>query len=113
MGTAERRLEILKYLCRHRRATMPQLAEIFSVSIRTIHRDILGIEMTFHAPIVCRCGKYNGGIYIVGDYTFDRMYMHEDEILLLSKLKSMVGDQLTEKENALLSQIIKNYSKTA
>jgi len=36
MGTAERRLEILKYLCRVRKATMPELAEKFGVSIRTI-----------------------------------------------------------------------------
>ena len=48
MGTAERRLEILKYLCRYRRATMPKLAEKFGVSVRTIQRDILEIEATFH-----------------------------------------------------------------
>ena len=51
MGTAERRLEILKYLCKYRRAKMPQLAEMFGVSIRTIQRDILEIEVTFHVPL--------------------------------------------------------------
>ena len=40
MGTAERRLEILNYLCQKRYATMPELAEKFGVSVRTIHRDI-------------------------------------------------------------------------
>lgn len=40
MGTAERRLEIYKYLCLARKATMPQLAKMFGVSVRTIQRDI-------------------------------------------------------------------------
>ena len=61
MGTAERRLEILKYLCKYRRATMPQLAEMLGVSVRTIQRDILEIEATFHVPIYVLFGKYDGG----------------------------------------------------
>ena len=60
MGTAERRLEILKYLCKVRKATMPQLAQIFGVSVRTIQRDILELEATFHVPIDVRCGKHHG-----------------------------------------------------
>ena len=51
MGTAERRLEILKYLCKARKTTMGQLAEMFGVSIRTIQRDIYEIEVTFHVPL--------------------------------------------------------------
>ena len=113
MGTAERRLEILKYLCRFRRATMPQLAEIFGVSVRTIQRDIGEIEVTLHVPLDTRCGKYHGGVYVIGDYSFDRVYMHDDELILLTKLGDLVRDQLTDKEKALLSQIIKAYTKSA
>ena len=113
MGTAERRLEILKYLCKFREATMPQLAEIFGVSVRTIQRDILEIEATFHVPLDIRCGKYDGGIYVMGDYSFDRSYMHDDELMLLSKVKKLVNGQLTEKEKALFAQIIKTYTKIA
>lgn len=113
MGTAERRLEILKYLCKHRKATMPCLAELFGVSTRTIQRDILEIEATFHAPLDVRCGKYNGGVYVVGDYSFDRIYMRDDELKLLSKIQNIVKNQLTEKDNALLCQIIKTYTKIA
>lgn len=113
MGTAERRLEILKYLCKARKATMPQLAEIFDVSVRTIQRDIFEIEETFRVPLDIRCGKYEGGVYVIGDYTFERAYMHEDELSLLSKIQDLVKDQLSDKENALLSQIIKNYTKSA
>ena len=113
MGTAERRLEILKYLCRYRRATMPQLAEKFSVSVRTIQRDILEIEATFHIPLDVRCGKYDGGVFVVGDYSFDRAYMHKDELDLLAKIQRLVSKELSEKEKELLSQIIKTYTKTA
>lgn len=112
MGTAERRLEILKYLCKHRRATMPQLAEMFGVSVRTIQRDIFEIETTFHIPIEIRYGRY-GGIYIVGDYRFDQTYMCEEELLLLHKVQNLVKNQISEQENTLLSQLIKKYSKSA
>ena len=113
MGTAERRLEILKYLCQKRHATMPELAKIFGVSVRTIHRDIYEIEATFHAPLDVRCGKYDGGVYVFGDYRFDRAYMCDEELALLSKIKNMVQAQLSEKENSMLSQIIKIYTKRA
>ena len=113
MGTAERRLEILKYLCRARKSTMPKLAELFDVSIRTIQRDILEIEATFHVPLDIRCGKSDGGVFVIGDYSFDRAYMHDEELALLSKVQELVKDQLSEKEKALLAQIIKTYTKAA
>ena len=113
MGTAERRLEILKYLCRARKSTMPKLAELFGVSVRTIQRDIFEIEATFHVPLDIRYGKYDGGIYVMGDYSFDRAYMHEDELALLTKIQELVKNQLSENENALLSRIIKTYTKIA
>ena len=113
MGTAERRLEILKYLCRYRRATMPQLAEKFGVSVRTIQRDIFEIEATFHVPLDIRCGKYDGGVFVKGDYSFDRAYMYDEELELLTKIHGMVKHKLTKKENSLLSRIIKTYTKYA
>ena len=113
MGTAERRLEILKYLCKHRKATMPQLAEKFGVSVRTIQRDISELEVTLHIPLNIRSGKYNGGVYINGDYSFDRMSMHKEESTLLIKIQDLVRNQISDKENLLFSQIIKKYSKTA
>lgn len=112
MGTAERRLEIYKYLCLARKATMPQLAKMFGVSVRTIQRDIFEIEATFHAPLDIVKGRY-GGVSIIGDHTLDRAYMCDEELLLLKKIQSLVQTQITEKENVLLTQIIKKYSKSA
>lgn len=111
MGTAERRLEILNYLCRKRHATMPELAEMFGVSVRTIHRDIYEIEVTFRVPLDVRSGKYEGGIYVIGDYSFDRAYMRDEELELLTKVKGMVSNKLSDKENAMLCEIIKTYTK--
>ena len=113
MGTAERRLEILKFLCRVRSAKMPQLAELFGVSVRTIQRDIFEIEATFHAPLNVKYGKYDGGVYVIGDYTFDRIYMCEEELLLFKKIQALVREQLSDEENYMLSQTIKNYTKSA
>ena len=110
MGTAERRLEILKYLCRVRKTTVPELSEKFGVSERTIQRDIIEIELTFHAPLDIRGGRY-GGIFVIGDYSFDRAYMCDDELDLLRKIQGLVENQLSDSENRSLSQIIKKYSK--
>ena len=55
----------------------------------------------------------DGGVFVVGDYSFDRAYMHDEELALLSKVQEMVKDKLSEKENALFSQIIKIYTKAA
>ena len=111
MGTAERRLEILKYLCKYRRATMPQLAEMFGVSVRTIQRDILEIEATFHAPLDVRCGKYDGGVFVVGDYSFDHAYMHDEELALLSKIHGMVKHKLKKRKFAIHTNYKYLYKK--
>ena len=111
MAPAEGRLAILSYLRRKRHATMTELADEFGVTVRTIQRDIYEIEASFHAPIDVKCGKYDGGVYIVGDYTFDRMYMCEEELRLLCKAKQLLANRLSDKESALLEQIIRNYTK--
>ncbi len=110
MGTAERRLEILKYLCRKRYCTMPQLAREFGVCVRTIQRDIYEIELVFRAPLQVKSGKH-GGIWVMGNYTLDRVYMCEEEIALLQKIRGMVGEGLTPQEMCLFGKILENYTK--
>lgn len=112
MGTAERRLEIYKYLCLARKATMPQLADLFGVSARTIQRDIFEIEAVFHAPLEVKAGKY-GGITVLGDHTLDRAYMSEEELQLLNKIYSLVRDQISPQEGDVFLRIIKKYTKSA
>lgn len=109
MGTAERRIEIMKLLCKKRYETMSNLSEEFGVSVRTIQRDI--DELTFLMPLYVKSGRYEGGVYVDKDYTMDRMYMTTDEINLLVKVRKMTSDKLSKLENTLFDQIIKAYSK--
>ena len=111
MKANERRFEIMKYLCRYRFATMSKLAKEFNVSVRTIQRDVSELENVFHIPIVVKQGNVGGGIYVIGNYTFDRAYMHNDEIKLLEKTKDLVGTRLSCEERNMFQNIIKNYSK--
>ena len=81
MGTAERRIEIMKILCCERHVTMTILAEKFSVSIRTIKRDI--DELGSIIPLETKTGRYQGGVYVMNGYVWDRIYMSEHDIALL------------------------------
>ena len=114
MGSAERKLKMITYLCRKRHTTLTELSREFGVSIRTIQRDILELE-TLGIPLDVKMGRYEGGVYVVGNYTIDRMYMNQEEIFVLQKVQQANSRQelihLSEKESQVLNQIIQNYSK--
>lgn len=111
MGTAERRREIMKMLCRYRYKTMPDLAFEFGVSMRTIQRDIEALSRT--EPIYTQFGRH-GGVYVVDGYSMNRMYMTDTEIDVLQKLYIAAdenGSLLTNDEKNVLRFIISQYSK--
>ena len=101
MGTAERRIEIMKLLCRERHITMPNLAMRFSVSVRTIKRDI--DELGYTIPLVIKAGRYQGGVYVTEGYSWDRMYMSAEDISLLKAIKSVgkKGSELVLDDSSL------------
>lgn len=112
MGTTERRREIMKILCRRQHETMSNLASELGVSIRTIQRDIDTLSIS--EPIYTQTGKYNGGVYIVEGYSFDRMYMTERELEVLKKLyiaTTETATLLTIGEKEILHGLISQYSK--
>ena len=112
MGTAERRYEIMKILCRRRYETIRNLACEFGVSMRTVQRDLEVLSGS--EPIYTQFGKYGGGVYVVEDYSMDRMYMKEQEIDVLRKLyiaADKYKDLLTTDEKNLLKSLISQYSK--
>ena len=111
MGNTERRLEILKLLCRRRYEKIGNLASEFGVSKRTISRDIEYLSLK--NPIYTQSGKYGGGIYILDSFTIDRMYMTDTELNVLKKLNIVVSKTkfLTEEEKKILASIISDYSK--
>lgn len=113
MGTAERRSEIMRILCRRRYEKISNLAKEFGVSTRTILRDVEILSVT--EPIYTQCGRYSGGVYVTNDYSMNRMYMTEKELLLLHKLLDFAEKkaicQLSDEENKLLKSIISQYTK--
>lgn len=115
LGTAERRLKLIKLLCQPRHETIINLSKEFNVSVRTIQRDI--DEISDMLPIYVKTGRYNGGVYVVDGFKADKMYMSDNEIALLKKVRETCfsGAKLTlnSQEIETLSKIIVNYSKPA
>ena len=111
MGTAERRYEIMKILCRRRYETIRNIASEFGVSMRTVQRDIEALSET--EPIYTQFGKY-GGVYVVEGYSMDQMYMKDSELDVLQKLYIAAEKNealLTIDEKNLLGSLISQYSK--
>ena len=113
LGTAERRNEIMKTLCRRRYETISNLASEFGVSERTIRRDIEALSLS--EPIYTQTGRHCGGVYVVEGYSMERMYMSQIELDLLHKLLGLADQQasciLSAEEKKLLQSIILQYER--
>ena len=112
MGTAERRNEIIKILCRRRHETIENLASELAVSKRTIRRDIEVLSISY--PIYTQTGKYNGGVYVMDGFFLERMYMNDTELNVLKKIYIISQNDnslLTKQELSILDSIIATYSK--
>ena len=112
MGTAERRYEIMKLLCRRTHETINNMAFEFGVSSRTIQRDIDALSRT--EPLFTQGGRYGGGVYVIEGYSMTRMYMTKAELDVLKKLYIAADENatlLTTDEKNLLERLISQYSK--
>ena len=104
MKIRESRLfRIVYYLLQNGKATAPELAQKFEVSIRTIYRDIDSISSA-GIPIYAMQGK-GGGISILNDYTLDKsLFSEQEQEQMLTALQGMVAT--TEKNsNELLTKL--------
>lgn len=103
----------MKLLCQRRHETIINLSKEFNVSVRTIQRDI--DEISDMLPIYVKTGRYNGGVYVIDGFSFDRMYMSEDELALLKKVRSVSASgeilSLNSQEIDSLNKIIADYTK--
>jgi predicted DNA-binding transcriptional regulator YafY len=113
LETAERRIAILKLICRRRFETIANLAYEFDVSERTIRRDIEFLMRT--EPIYTQPGRYGGGVYAMDTYTMDRMYFREDELNVVLKLFESAEKkevcELNSNEKRVLEKLINDYKK--
>ena len=91
---------------------MPALAKKFKVSTKTIKRDI--DELVETVPLEIKPGRYEGGVYIMPGYEWDRIYMTDEETALLKMIHALGinGGVLQLDEAALqsLAQIIQTFS---
>ncbi len=98
-----RLFRIVYYLLQNGKATAPELAQKFEVSIRTIYRDIDSISSA-GIPIYATQGK-GGGISILNDYTLDKsLFSEQEQEQMLTALQGMIAT--TEKNsNELLIKL--------
>ncbi len=82
----ERQLAVLIYLCRHGKATAPELAEHLEVSRRTVNRDMEALCMA-GVPLITTRGQ-GGGISLPEGYVLERGLFPADEM----DLHSFYGD---------------------
>ena len=104
MKMRESRLfRIVYYLLQNGKATAPELAQKFEVSIRTIYRDIDAISSA-GIPIYATQGK-GGGISILNDYTLDKsLFSEQEQEQMLTALQGMVATT-EENSNELLTKL--------
>ncbi len=104
MKMRESRLfRIVYYLLQNGKATAPELAQKFEVSIRTIYRDIDSISSA-GIPIYATQGK-GGGISILNDYTLDKsLFSEQEQEQMLTALQGMVATT-EENSNELLTKL--------
>ena len=83
---------------------MTELAYEYSVSDRTIRRDIMFLSR--YAPICTKTGV-NGGVFLIDGYRKSlALFLSRDEEELLQKLMNMID----EKEQHLMHNIINKYA---
>lgn len=98
-----RLFRIVYYLLQNGKATAPELAQKFEVSIRTIYRDIDSISSA-GIPIYATQGK-GGGISILNDYTLDKsLFSEQEQEQMLTALQGMVATA-EENSNELLTKL--------
>ena len=104
MKMRESRLfRIVYYLLQNGKATAPELAQKFEVSIRTIYRDI-DVISSAGIPIYATQGK-GGGISVLNDYTLDKsLFSEQEQEQMLTALQGMVATT-EENSNELLTKL--------
>ena len=102
--TAERRIEIIKYLCKCRFSTVSQLAFEFNVSKRTIRRDLLLLSLSH--PIEIRQGS-GGGVYVMEGYRLGKVYLKDKQEKVIKKYIEIAP----EEDKDVLTSILTDFSK--
>lgn len=82
-NATERRLEILEYVSDKRQLTYQEIADEFTISYRTVRRDVEILSCSY--PIETVQGN-GGGIRVADGWYIGRRYLHSDQEALLREL---------------------------
>ena len=100
----DRLIGILSILLQRDKATMPELAEIFEVSRRTISRDIDALARA-GIPISAAQGS-GGGVSIMSGYRIDRTLLSSSELqAILAGLRSLDSVSGTNRYGQLMEKL--------
>lgn len=109
-----RLFKILYYLLKNGTTTVKELAEIFEVSTRTIHRDIDSLSSA-GIPICTSRGRH-GGVYIMNNFILDKSVFsaeEKDQILTAINDFSFILDEdandLLNKLSAIFNTNVRNW----
>ena len=109
-----RLFRIVYYLLEKGRATAPELAEKFEVSVRTIYRDIDALSGA-GIPIYAEAGR-NGGIHLMDDFILDKAVFSKEEkqeiltaLQSLNYTKNIQSSQTLQKLSALFQLHSENW----
>ncbi len=106
----DRLVSILVLLLRKERVQARELAELFEVSVRTIHRDIEAINLA-GIPIVTYQGV-NGGIGIAEGYRLDKSVLTEDEMSTIVSTLKGISSTIQDKKYEILTEKLRNIIPT-
>ena len=91
MSVAERRQDIIEYLCEVRFETRANLMFRYSVSKNTIDRDLQALSCKY--PIEIKQGN-GGGVHIMDGFQLGRKYLSKEQTEFLKGLiKYLEGEQ--------------------
>lgn len=107
-----RLFRIVYYLLDKGRATAPELAEHFEVSVRTIYRDIDTLSGA-GIPIYAETGR-NGGIYLMKGFVLDKAVLSDEEkqeiLLAIQSLNiAQNNDEIIRKLSAIFNLNTDNW----
>ena len=104
MTAFDRRIEMLFFLLKHRKTTVIELANVFSVCRKTAYNDL--IFLSRYAPICTKTG-IDGGAFLMSGYRKELyLPLSIDEENLLLRLMPTV----CENEQHLIATIINKYA---
>ena len=113
MDAVERRIELMKLICKRRYETIANLASELSVSERTVRRDVDALTNLY--PIYTQTGRYGGGVYVIEGFYFDRMYFNDNELCVMNKILYFIENNdlyiLSNSELNVFRKLISDYTK--